>query len=54
MTSETNATAKKRPWGSKKRYSILLSEELAERFERVAKLRNGAKSALAWISTDRH
>jgi len=44
----TDATAapKKNPWGSKKRYSILLSEELAERFERVARLRKGAKSAL--------
>ena len=53
MTSEANPTSKKRPWGSKKRYSILLSEELAERFERVAKLRNGAKSALVEEALDR-
>src|SRR5215831_15023397 len=53
MTSEANPTSKKRPWGSKRRYSILLSEELAERFERVAKLRNGAKSALVEEALDR-
>src|SRR5262249_5270330 len=44
--TDTNATPKRNPLGSKKRYSILLSEQLAERFERVARLRNGAKSAL--------
>src|SRR5262245_47779937 len=44
--TDANATPKKNPWGSKKRYSILLSEELAERLERVARLRKGAKSAL--------
>ena len=37
----------------KKRYSILLPQELAERFERVAKLRHGAKSALAEEALDR-
>ena len=53
MTSDGNAAPKKNPWGSKKRYSILLTEELAERFERVAKLRNGAKSALVEEALDR-
>lgn len=38
---------------SKKRYSILLSEELAERFERVARRRNGAKSAIIEEMLDR-
>ena len=51
--TDANATPKKNPWGSKKRYSILLPEELAERFERVAKLRNGAKSALVEEALDR-
>jgi hypothetical protein len=46
MTIEPKAASKPKRWGSKRRYSILLSSELAERFERVAKLRNGAKSAL--------
>jgi predicted DNA-binding protein len=53
MTSDAKAAPKKSPWGSKKRYSILLPEELAERFERVAKLRNGAKSALVEEALDR-
>src|SRR3974390_753397 len=37
----------------KKRYSILLSEEIAERFERVARRRNGAKSAIIEEMLDR-
>jgi predicted DNA-binding protein len=53
MTSDGKAAPKKSPWGSKKRYSILLPEELAERFERVARLRNGAKSALVEEALDR-
>jgi predicted DNA-binding protein len=53
MTSDGKSAPKKSPWGSKKRYSILLPEELAERFERVAKLRNGAKSALVEEALDR-
>lgn len=53
MTSDGKPAPKKNPWGSKKRYSILLSEELAERFERVARLRNGAKSALVEEALDR-
>jgi len=41
------------PTRSKKRYSILLSDELAERFERVARRRNGAKSAIIEEMLDR-
>jgi predicted DNA-binding protein len=37
----------------KKRYSILLPQELAERFERVARLRRGAKSAVVEDALDR-
>jgi len=37
----------------KRRYSILLSDELAERFERVARRRNGAKSAIIEETLDR-
>jgi predicted DNA-binding protein len=53
MTSDGKPAPKKGLWGSKRRYSILLSEELAERFERVARLRNGAKSALVEEALDR-
>jgi hypothetical protein len=38
---------------SKKRLSILLSEEIAERLERVARRRNGAKSAIIEETLDR-
>jgi predicted DNA-binding protein len=41
------------PTRLKKRYSILLSDELAERFERVARRRNGAKSAIIEEMLDR-
>jgi predicted DNA-binding protein len=53
MTIEPKPALKPKRWGSKRRYSILLSSELAERFERVAKLRNGAKSALVEEALDR-
>ena len=53
MASESKQVSGPKRWGSKRRYSILLSAELAERFERVAKLRNGAKSALAEEALDR-
>ena len=53
MTIEPKPASKPKRWGSKRRYSILLSSELAERFERVAKLRNGAKSALVEEALDR-
>ncbi len=38
---------------TKKRYSILLSQEIAERLERVARRRNGAKSAIIEETLDR-
>jgi hypothetical protein len=41
------------PTRLKRRYSILLSDELAERFERVARRRNGAKSAIIEEMLDR-
>ena len=41
------------PTRHKKRYSILLSDEIAERFERVARRRNGAKSAIIEEMLDR-
>jgi hypothetical protein len=50
---DANPSPKTNPWGLKKRYSILLSEELTERFERVARLRSGAKSALVEEAPDR-
>jgi predicted DNA-binding protein len=37
----------------KKRYSVLLPHELAERFERVAGLRHGSKSAIVEEALDR-
>jgi predicted DNA-binding protein len=37
----------------KKRYSVLLPQELAERFERVAGLRQGSKSAIVEEALDR-
>ena len=53
MTSEAKPASKRPRWGSKRRYSVLLSSELADRFERVAKLRHGAKSALVEEALDR-
>jgi predicted DNA-binding protein len=53
MTAEPKLVSKPKRWGSKRRYSILLSEELAERFERLAKLRRGAKSALVEEALER-
>jgi predicted DNA-binding protein len=41
------------PTRHKKRYSILLSDEIAERFERVARRRSGAKSAIIEEMLDR-
>jgi hypothetical protein len=41
------------PGRCKKRYSIVLSEEIAERFERVARRRHGAKSAIVEELLDR-
>jgi hypothetical protein len=53
MASEPKPASKRPRWGSKRRYSVLLSSELADRFERVAKLRHGAKSALVEEALDR-
>jgi predicted transcriptional regulator len=53
MTVEPKLVSKPKRWGSKRRYSILLSADLADRFERVAKLRHGAKSALVEDALDR-
>jgi predicted DNA-binding protein len=41
------------PTQLKRRYSILLSDELADRFERVARRRRGAKSAIIEEALDR-
>ena len=46
MTSEGQQPTRPKPLPPKKRYSILLSQEVAERFERVARLRHGCKSAV--------
>ena len=53
MSTELQPAPQPKPMPPKKRYSILLPQELAERFERVAKLRHGAKSALAEEALDR-
>jgi hypothetical protein len=53
MPSDPNPVSKRPRWGSKRRYSVLLSAELADRFERVARLRHGAKSALVEEALDR-
>jgi len=53
MTTEDRARPKPKPLPPKKRYCIVLSHELAERFERVAKLRHGAKSAIVEEALDR-
>jgi predicted DNA-binding protein len=53
MTSEGQQPARPKPLPPKKRYSILLSQEVAERFERVARLRHGAKSAVVEEALDR-
>ena len=53
MTSEGQQPIQRKPLPSKKRYSILLSQEVAERFERVARLRHGAKSAVVEEALER-
>ncbi|RTL71449.1 MAG: hypothetical protein EKK41_10060 [Hyphomicrobiales bacterium] len=53
MTNEPKPISRRQRWGSKRRYSVLLSSELADRFERVARLRHGAKSALVEEALDR-
>jgi predicted DNA-binding protein len=53
MTIWSPNELKPMPTRLKRRYSILLSDELAERFERVARRRNGAKSAIIEETLDR-
>jgi predicted DNA-binding protein len=53
MTTEDQSRPKPKPLPPKKRYCIVLSHELAERFERVARLRHGAKSAIVEEALDR-
>jgi predicted DNA-binding protein len=53
MTSEGQLPTQPKPLPPKKRYSILLSQEVAERFERVARLRHGAKSAVVEEALER-
>ena len=53
MSTEVQPAPQPKPLPPKKRYSILLPQELAERFERVARLRHGAKSAVVEEALDR-
>jgi len=53
MSTEVQPPPQPEPLPPKKRYSILLPQELAERFERVAKLRHGCKSAVVEEALDR-
>ena len=53
MSTELQQSARPKPPPPKKRYSILLPQELAERFERVARLRHGCKSAVVEEALDR-
>jgi hypothetical protein len=53
MSAEAQEADKPKPMPAKKRYSILLSQEVAERFERVARLRHGAKSAVVEEALER-
>jgi predicted transcriptional regulator len=52
MSTEPQPVRRPKP-PPKKRYSVLLSQELAERFERVAVLRRGSKSAIVEEALDR-
>jgi hypothetical protein len=52
MSTETPPADRPKPT-PKKRYSVLLPQELAERFERVAGLRHGSKSAIVEEALDR-
>jgi hypothetical protein len=53
MSTEAQPADRPKPLPPKKRYSILLPHELAERFERVAGLRHGSKSAIVEEALDR-
>jgi predicted DNA-binding protein len=53
MSTEAPPADRPKPLPPKKRYSVLLPQELAERFERVAGLRHGSKSAIVEEALDR-
>jgi len=53
MSTEAPPADRPKPPPPKKRYSVLLPQELAERFERVAALRHGSKSAIVEEALDR-
>jgi hypothetical protein len=53
MSTEAPPADRPKPLPPKKRYSVLLPHELAERFERVAGLRHGSKSAIVEEALDR-
>jgi predicted DNA-binding protein len=53
MSTEVRPQPRPKPLPPKKRYSVLLPQELAERFERVAGLRHGSKSAIVEEALDR-
>jgi len=53
MSTEAPPADRPKPPPPKKRYSVLLPQELAERFERVAGLRHGSKSAIVEEALDR-
>jgi predicted DNA-binding protein len=53
MSTEARPADRPKPPPPKKRYSVLLPQELAERFERVAGLRHGSKSAIVEEALDR-
>jgi predicted DNA-binding protein len=53
MSTGPQLQPRPKPLPPKKRYSVLLPQELAERFERVAGLRHGSKSAIVEEALDR-
>jgi hypothetical protein len=53
MSTEPQLQPRPKPLPPKKRYSVLLPHDLAERFENVAKLRHGSKSAIVEEALDR-
>jgi hypothetical protein len=53
MSTEPQPVRRPKPPPPKRRYSVLLSQELAERFERVAGLRRGSKLAIVEEALDR-
>jgi hypothetical protein len=53
MSTEAPPADRPKPLPPKKRYSVLLPQELAAQFERVAGLRHGSKSAIVEEALDR-